>query len=110
MNCVSLIWTYTLCVILLADLEFEVAAVSQQSIEDQLVEKYKSWSYARSIKAELERITRAKDNNIRAKCHSITYNSSFFHQLHWVLCRTFWNLMLNPQTSVAQVQYHCLYG
>ncbi|XP_043097203.1 broad substrate specificity ATP-binding cassette transporter ABCG2d [Puntigrus tetrazona] len=83
--------------------EFEVAAVGQQSIEDQLVEKYKGCSYARSIKAELERITRVKDDSIRAKCHSITYNSSFFHQLHWVLWRTFWNLMLNPQTSVAQL-------
>uniref|UniRef100_A0A8C1J9Y8 ABC-type xenobiotic transporter n=1 Tax=Cyprinus carpio TaxID=7962 RepID=A0A8C1J9Y8_CYPCA len=82
---------------------FEVAAVSQQSIEDQLVEKYKNCSYARSLKAELERITRAKDNNIKAKCHTITYNSSFFHQLRWVLWRTFWNLMLNPQTSVAQL-------
>uniref|UniRef100_A0A9J7Y4K6 Broad substrate specificity ATP-binding cassette transporter ABCG2 n=1 Tax=Cyprinus carpio carpio TaxID=630221 RepID=A0A9J7Y4K6_CYPCA len=53
--------------------------------------------------SELERITRAKDNNIKAKCHTITYNSSFFHQLRWVLWRTFWNLMLNPQTSVAQL-------
>ncbi|XP_073698914.1 broad substrate specificity ATP-binding cassette transporter ABCG2d [Garra rufa] len=78
-------------------------AVGQQCVEDQLVEKYKNCSYARSIKAELERITQAKDNNIRAKCHTITYNSSFFHQLHWVLWRTFWNLMLNPQTSVAQL-------
>uniref|UniRef100_A0A8C2PU86 ATP-binding cassette, sub-family G (WHITE), member 2d n=1 Tax=Cyprinus carpio TaxID=7962 RepID=A0A8C2PU86_CYPCA len=85
------------------DFEFEVAAVSQQSIEDQLVEKYKNCSYARGIKAELERITWAKDNNIRAKCHTITYNSSFFHQPRWVSWRTFWNLMLNPQTSVAQV-------
>uniref|UniRef100_A0A8C2FLM0 Broad substrate specificity ATP-binding cassette transporter ABCG2 n=1 Tax=Cyprinus carpio TaxID=7962 RepID=A0A8C2FLM0_CYPCA len=85
------------------DFEFEVAAVSQQSIEDQLVEKYKNCSYARSLKAELERITRAKDNNIKAKCHTITYTSSFFHQLRWVLWRTFWNLMLNPQTSVAQL-------
>uniref|UniRef100_A0A8C2FKR6 Broad substrate specificity ATP-binding cassette transporter ABCG2 n=1 Tax=Cyprinus carpio TaxID=7962 RepID=A0A8C2FKR6_CYPCA len=73
------------------------------SIEDQLVEKYKNCSYARSLKAELERITRAKDNNIKAKCHTITYTSSFFHQLRWVLWRTFWNLMLNPQTSVAQL-------
>uniref|UniRef100_A0A8C1J6N4 ATP-binding cassette, sub-family G (WHITE), member 2d n=1 Tax=Cyprinus carpio TaxID=7962 RepID=A0A8C1J6N4_CYPCA len=88
---------------LASNFEFEVAAVSQQSIEDQLVEKYKNCSYARSLKAELERITRAKDNNIKAKCHTITYNSSFFHQLRWVLWRTFWNLMLNPQTSVAQL-------
>uniref|UniRef100_A0A8C1VET9 ATP-binding cassette, sub-family G (WHITE), member 2d n=1 Tax=Cyprinus carpio TaxID=7962 RepID=A0A8C1VET9_CYPCA len=88
---------------LASNFEFEVAAVSQQSIEDQLVEKYKNCSFARSLKAELERITRAKDNNIKAKCHTITYNSSFFHQLRWVLWRTFWNLMLNPQTSVAQL-------
>lgn len=87
----------------LTDFEFEVAAVSQQCVEDQLVDKYRNCSYARVIKAEMERITRAKDSNIRAKCHSITYNSSFFQQLHWVLWRTFWNLMLNPQTSVAQV-------
>ncbi|KTF78723.1 hypothetical protein cypCar_00033265 [Cyprinus carpio] len=60
-------------------------------------------SYARGIKAELERVTWAKDNNIRAKCHTITYNSSFFHQPRWVSWRTFWNLMLNPQTSVAQL-------
>uniref|UniRef100_A0A8C1QH95 ATP-binding cassette, sub-family G (WHITE), member 2d n=1 Tax=Cyprinus carpio TaxID=7962 RepID=A0A8C1QH95_CYPCA len=73
------------------------------SIEDQLVEKYKNCSYARGIKAELERVTWAKDNNIRAKCHTITYNSSFFHQPRWVSWRTFWNLMLNPQTSVAQL-------
>uniref|UniRef100_A0A672L709 Broad substrate specificity ATP-binding cassette transporter ABCG2 n=1 Tax=Sinocyclocheilus grahami TaxID=75366 RepID=A0A672L709_SINGR len=86
-----------------SDSLFEVAAVSQQCIEDQLVEKYKNCSYARGIKAELERITWAKDNNIRAKCHTVTYNSSFFHQLRWVLWRTFWNLMLNPQTSVAQL-------
>uniref|UniRef100_A0A671SLQ8 ABC-type xenobiotic transporter n=1 Tax=Sinocyclocheilus anshuiensis TaxID=1608454 RepID=A0A671SLQ8_9TELE len=75
------------------DFEFEVAAVSQQCIEDQLVEKYKN----------CKRITWAKDNNIRAKCHTVTYNSTFFHQLRWVLWRTFWNLMLNPQTSVAQL-------
>uniref|UniRef100_A0A6Q2XZE2 Broad substrate specificity ATP-binding cassette transporter ABCG2 n=1 Tax=Esox lucius TaxID=8010 RepID=A0A6Q2XZE2_ESOLU len=34
---------------------------------------------------------------------TITYNSSFFHQLNWVLGRTFRNLALNPQTSVAQL-------
>uniref|UniRef100_A0A667ZXQ8 Broad substrate specificity ATP-binding cassette transporter ABCG2 n=1 Tax=Myripristis murdjan TaxID=586833 RepID=A0A667ZXQ8_9TELE len=39
----------------------------------------------------------------RPKSRTITYNSSFFHQLRWVLKRTFQNLMLNPQTSVAQV-------
>lgn len=87
----------------LTDCEFDVAAVSQQCIEDQLVDKYNNCSYARAIKAELERIIRGKDNSIGAKCHTITYNSTFFHQLHWVLWRTFWNLMLNPQTSVAQV-------
>uniref|UniRef100_A0A671UQQ7 ATP-binding cassette, sub-family G (WHITE), member 2a n=1 Tax=Sparus aurata TaxID=8175 RepID=A0A671UQQ7_SPAAU len=34
---------------------------------------------------------------------TITYNTSFLTQFKWVLKRTFRNLMLNPQTSVAQV-------
>ncbi|CAG14029.1 unnamed protein product, partial [Tetraodon nigroviridis] len=34
---------------------------------------------------------------------TITYNTSFLTQFRWVLKRTFRNLMLNPQTSVAQV-------
>nr|XP_055060493.1 broad substrate specificity ATP-binding cassette transporter ABCG2d [Misgurnus anguillicaudatus] len=86
------------------DMQIEVALISQQCIEDLLVEKYKTCSYARGIKAELEHIIQTKDNNIiRPKCDSITYNSSFLQQLYWVLWRTFWNLMLNPQTSVAQL-------
>ncbi|XP_051983209.1 broad substrate specificity ATP-binding cassette transporter ABCG2d [Xyrauchen texanus] len=84
--------------------EFEVATIGQQCMEDQLVEKYTNCSYAQGLKSELGRIIHAKDNKMnRAKCHLITYNSSFLHQLHWVSWRTFWNLMLNPQTSVAQL-------
>ncbi|XP_057188591.1 broad substrate specificity ATP-binding cassette transporter ABCG2d isoform X2 [Triplophysa rosa] len=84
--------------------DVQCALVSQQFIGDLLVEKYKTCSYALGIKAELDHIIRAKDNNnIRPECHSITYNSSFLQQLRWVLWRTFWNLMLNPQTSVAQL-------
>lgn len=90
------------CVMSLTDVQ--CALVSQQRIEDLLVEKYKTCSYVRGIKAELEHIIRAKENNnMRPVCQSITYNSSFLQQLRWVLWRTFWNLMLNPQTSVAQV-------
>uniref|UniRef100_A0A8C6M7J3 ATP binding cassette subfamily G member 2 (JR blood group) n=1 Tax=Nothobranchius furzeri TaxID=105023 RepID=A0A8C6M7J3_NOTFU len=37
------------------------------------------------------------------KSRTITYNTSFFHQLRWVCHRTFQNLMLTPQTSVAQL-------
>uniref|UniRef100_A0AAQ5ZRL4 ABC transporter domain-containing protein n=1 Tax=Amphiprion ocellaris TaxID=80972 RepID=A0AAQ5ZRL4_AMPOC len=37
------------------------------------------------------------------RSRTITYNTSFLTQFRWVLKRTFRNLMLNPQTSVAQV-------
>uniref|UniRef100_A0A665T8X1 ATP-binding cassette, sub-family G (WHITE), member 2a n=1 Tax=Echeneis naucrates TaxID=173247 RepID=A0A665T8X1_ECHNA len=40
---------------------------------------------------------------------TITYNTGFLTQFRWVLKRTFRNLMLNPQTSVAQVRTGHLY-
>ncbi|KAL3996597.1 un [Sarotherodon galilaeus] len=75
-----------------ADLDFEELSSSRQSIEERLVDEYRNSGYSSNTRAELERISR-----------TITYNSSFFHQLRWVLHRTFQNLMLNPQTSVAQL-------
>uniref|UniRef100_A0AAY4ALC4 Broad substrate specificity ATP-binding cassette transporter ABCG2 n=1 Tax=Denticeps clupeoides TaxID=299321 RepID=A0AAY4ALC4_9TELE len=86
-----------------ADDEIEETSRTRQSIEDRLVEEYQNCSYAIETKSELERIAQGKDHNTRPKTRTVTYNSSFFHQLNWVLKRTFWNLVLNPQTSVAQV-------
>uniref|UniRef100_A0A669EVB4 Broad substrate specificity ATP-binding cassette transporter ABCG2 n=1 Tax=Oreochromis niloticus TaxID=8128 RepID=A0A669EVB4_ORENI len=59
--------------------------------------------YSSNTRAELERIVKDKRCGSLPKSRTITYNSSFFHQLRWVLHRTFQNLMLNPQTSVAQL-------
>ncbi|CAL8331717.1 unnamed protein product [Lota lota] len=76
----------------------------RQSVEDRLVEDYQTSGCSADTRAELERISLAK--HCTAPCtaaHTITYNSSFCHQLHWVIKRTFRNLLLNPQTSVAQV-------
>uniref|UniRef100_A0A674NRJ1 ATP-binding cassette, sub-family G (WHITE), member 2a n=1 Tax=Takifugu rubripes TaxID=31033 RepID=A0A674NRJ1_TAKRU len=48
-----------------------------------------------------------------APSRTITYNTSFLTQFKWVLKRTFRNLMLNPQTSVAQIvgvhKLHCVF-
>lgn len=85
------------------DLDFEELSSSRQSIEERLIEEYRNSSYSSDTRAELERIIQDKECISRPKSRIITYNSSFFHQLHWVLKRTFQNLMLNPQTSVAQV-------
>uniref|UniRef100_A0A8C4NJN8 Broad substrate specificity ATP-binding cassette transporter ABCG2 n=1 Tax=Dicentrarchus labrax TaxID=13489 RepID=A0A8C4NJN8_DICLA len=60
-------------------------------------------SYSSDTRAELDRIVQDKECILCPKSRTITYNSSFFHQLRWVLKRTFQNLMLNPQTSVAQL-------
>lgn len=93
-----------LCLILChLEFDFDEGSTSRQSIEDRLVEEYRDCSYARDTKAELERITQGHDYTTLHKARTVTYNSPFFHQLKWVLQRTFRNLMLNPQTSVAQV-------
>lgn len=90
------------------DLDFEEFSTSRQSIEERLVEEYKNSSYSSDTRAELNRILQDKECFSCSKSRTITYNNSFFHQLHWVVKRTFQNLMLNPQTSMAEVIHpHC---
>ncbi|XP_056891236.1 broad substrate specificity ATP-binding cassette transporter ABCG2d [Takifugu flavidus] len=91
-------------------LDFEELSSSRQSIEERLVEEYKNSSYANNTRDELDRILQEKECFPCTKSRTITYNSPFFHQLRWVLKRTFQNLMLNPQTSVAQVGVHIFLG
>uniref|UniRef100_A0AAZ3RS53 Broad substrate specificity ATP-binding cassette transporter ABCG2 n=1 Tax=Oncorhynchus tshawytscha TaxID=74940 RepID=A0AAZ3RS53_ONCTS len=85
------------------DIDFEELSGSRQTIEERLVEEYRNCSYFRDTQVELERITQGKQYTTKPRSRTITYNSSFFTQLHWVLGRTFRNLALNPQTSVAQL-------
>ncbi|XP_017575992.1 broad substrate specificity ATP-binding cassette transporter ABCG2d [Pygocentrus nattereri] len=84
-------------------IEFEESGETRQSIEERLVEQYRNSSYAQDTKGELQRIIHGKEYSIRPKSRTITYNSGFCHQFKWVLNRTFRNLMLNPQTSIAQL-------
>ena len=51
-----------------------------------------------------ERITQGKQTSTAARSRTITYSTSFLTQFRWVLKRTLRNLMLNPQTSIAQVR------
>uniref|UniRef100_A0A3Q2PT97 Broad substrate specificity ATP-binding cassette transporter ABCG2 n=1 Tax=Fundulus heteroclitus TaxID=8078 RepID=A0A3Q2PT97_FUNHE len=76
---------------------------SRQNIEEHLVEEYKNSSYSSDARADLRRILQNKERLSPAGSRSVAYNSSFLHQLRWVFQRTFQNLMLTPQTSVAQV-------
>uniref|UniRef100_A0A8C7KN68 Broad substrate specificity ATP-binding cassette transporter ABCG2 n=1 Tax=Oncorhynchus kisutch TaxID=8019 RepID=A0A8C7KN68_ONCKI len=85
------------------DIDFEELSGSRQTIEERLVDEYRNCSYFRDTQVELERITQGKQYTTKPTSRTITYNSSFFTQLHWVLGRTFRNLALNPQTSVAQL-------
>lgn len=93
----SPVWSYN------SDIESEESGDTRQSIEERLVKEYRKSDYAQETKAELERIIRGKAYSTKPKSRTITYNCSFFHQLNWVTKRTFRNLMLNPQTSIAQV-------
>ncbi|XP_076840638.1 broad substrate specificity ATP-binding cassette transporter ABCG2 [Brachyhypopomus gauderio] len=72
-------------------------------IQQRLVEAYKTSTLHRETKEELEKITQGRHCNGQPKIRTVTYNTSFTHQFKWVLKRTFRNLMLNPQTSVAQI-------
>lgn len=85
------------------DPDSDSVSVSKRGIEDKLVEEYRNSHYFKQTKAELERISRDKPTITTAPSRTITYNTGFFTQFRWVLKRTFRNLMLNPQTSIAQV-------
>ncbi|XP_055014644.1 broad substrate specificity ATP-binding cassette transporter ABCG2d isoform X1 [Boleophthalmus pectinirostris] len=85
------------------ELDFEEMSRSKQSIEEHLLEEYRNSSYFTDTQSELERIVQGKSCPSRALSHSVDYNSPFLHQLQWVMKRTFQNLALNPQTSVAQL-------
>ncbi|XP_054609580.1 broad substrate specificity ATP-binding cassette transporter ABCG2-like [Dunckerocampus dactyliophorus] len=76
---------------------------SRQLIEDKLVGEYRSSPFFKQTKAELERIIDGKPTRSYTPSRTITYNTGFLTQFRWVLKRTFRNLMLNPQTSIAQV-------
>ncbi|KAL4640448.1 ATP-binding cassette sub-family G member 2-like [Arapaima gigas] len=85
------------------ELDFEQESRSRKSTEEHLVEEYRKCAHYRETKAALDNIMQGRDYTRKPKSRTVTYNSSFFHQLHWVLKRTFRNLVLNPQTSIAQV-------
>uniref|UniRef100_A0A674PCM7 ATP-binding cassette, sub-family G (WHITE), member 2a n=1 Tax=Takifugu rubripes TaxID=31033 RepID=A0A674PCM7_TAKRU len=72
-------------------------------VTDKLLEAYRSCPYFTQTQQELDWIIKDKDRKRTAPSRTITYNTSFLTQFKWVLKRTFRNLMLNPQTSVAQV-------
>ncbi|XP_062311062.1 broad substrate specificity ATP-binding cassette transporter ABCG2 [Osmerus eperlanus] len=81
----------------------EEVIISRQGIEDRLVQEYRSCQYYRETKAQLESIVLGKQASTKPPSRTITYNTSFPTQFKWVLKRTFKNLMLNPQTSFAQI-------
>uniref|UniRef100_A0A3Q1GVL8 ATP-binding cassette, sub-family G (WHITE), member 2a n=1 Tax=Acanthochromis polyacanthus TaxID=80966 RepID=A0A3Q1GVL8_9TELE len=85
------------------ELDPDSISLSRRGIEDKLVEEYRNCSYYKQTKAELERIIEGKPTTKSHRTRTITYNTSFLTQFRWVLKRTFRNLMLNPQTSVAQI-------
>uniref|UniRef100_A0A8D3DFW4 ABC transporter domain-containing protein n=1 Tax=Scophthalmus maximus TaxID=52904 RepID=A0A8D3DFW4_SCOMX len=78
---------------------------SRRGIEDKLVEEYRSCHFYKQTKAELGGIVQAKPTSgtTTRSGRTITYNTGFLTQFKWVSKRTFRNLMLNPQTGVAQV-------
>uniref|UniRef100_A0AAY4C1R1 ABC transporter domain-containing protein n=1 Tax=Denticeps clupeoides TaxID=299321 RepID=A0AAY4C1R1_9TELE len=85
-----------------SELDPEEVNSSRQAIERRLVEEYRSCTLYRETQQELQLIVQGK-GSVPQRQSFITYNTSFCHQFSWVLHRTFRNLMLNPQTSFAQI-------
>ncbi|XP_041820681.1 broad substrate specificity ATP-binding cassette transporter ABCG2-like [Chelmon rostratus] len=81
----------------------ESISKSRQGIEQKLVEVYRNCHNFKQTEAELERIIEGKPTTKPSHARTITYNTGFLTQFRWVLKRTFRNLLLNPQTSIAQV-------
>ncbi|KAF7667575.1 hypothetical protein LDENG_00055470 [Lucifuga dentata] len=91
------------------ELDFEELTGSRKSTEERLVEEYRNSSHCRDTLTELEQISKEKKCFSCSTAHTGAYNSSCFHQLHWVLKRTFQNIMLNPKASVGEVYIPILY-
>uniref|UniRef100_A0AAQ4R2R8 ABC transporter domain-containing protein n=1 Tax=Gasterosteus aculeatus aculeatus TaxID=481459 RepID=A0AAQ4R2R8_GASAC len=85
------------------DLDSDTLTKSRRGIEEKLVREYKGSIFFQQTKAELDRIIQGKQATTTAPSRTITYNTGFLTQFRWVLKRTFRNLMLNPQTSIAQI-------
>ncbi|XP_029310453.1 ATP-binding cassette sub-family G member 2-like isoform X2 [Cottoperca gobio] len=81
----------------------DAVTMSRRSIEGKLVQEYRSCLNFKQTEAELEKIIRGRQLTSPSPSRTITYHTGFFTQFRWVLKRTFRNLMLNPQTSVAQI-------
>ncbi|KAM4564379.1 broad substrate specificity ATP-binding cassette transporter ABCG2 isoform 2-T4 [Fundulus diaphanus] len=86
-----------------SQLDAESMSKSRKGIEDKLVEEYRNCQHYKQTKDELEKIVQGKPTTKGPRSRTITYNTGFFTQFRWVLKRTFRNLVLNPQTSIAQV-------
>ncbi|XP_077575547.1 broad substrate specificity ATP-binding cassette transporter ABCG2d [Stigmatopora nigra] len=84
------------------------SSVSRPSTEERLASEYKKSSYYGDTLTQLAGITQDKKRSPSTSPppRAVTYNTSFGQQLRWVLRRTFRNLLLNPQTSAAQVGVH----
>ncbi|KAG9344019.1 hypothetical protein JZ751_012495 [Albula glossodonta] len=85
------------------DVDFEDQSSVRQRVERHLLDEYRKCDYYRDTQAHLERIVRGKEQTSQPCSRIITYKTSFFHQLNWVLRRTFQNILQNPQTYMAEI-------
>uniref|UniRef100_A0AAX7UVM5 ABC transporter domain-containing protein n=1 Tax=Astatotilapia calliptera TaxID=8154 RepID=A0AAX7UVM5_ASTCA len=83
------------------ELDSESMSKSRRGIGEKLVEEYRNCQHFKETKAELGGYQ--KKVVTTTPFRTITYTTGFFTQFRWVLKRTFRNLILNPQTSIAQV-------
>ncbi|XP_067909359.1 broad substrate specificity ATP-binding cassette transporter ABCG2-like [Heterodontus francisci] len=92
--------------------ETEQLQEQEKSIAEKLAESYvKSSQYQETLET-LKKIegNRGGREMKEIQMQSVTYTTTFLHQLFWVSNRLFKNLIRNPQSSVAEVFINSLLG
>ncbi|XP_059504311.1 broad substrate specificity ATP-binding cassette transporter ABCG2 isoform X2 [Stegostoma tigrinum] len=79
-------------------------------IAENLASEFLKSSYYSEIMSELNKLSQGNVSGSEPVARRITYATSFYHQLKWVIKRSFKNLLRNPQASIAQVMVTLVLG
>ncbi|XP_043569071.1 broad substrate specificity ATP-binding cassette transporter ABCG2-like [Chiloscyllium plagiosum] len=84
----------------------------EKTFAEKLAESYmKSSQYQETVEILMQIEGNRGDKEIKEmQMQSITYTTSFLHQLFWVSNRIFKNFVRNPQSSIAEVFLNSLLG
>ncbi|XP_072351365.1 broad substrate specificity ATP-binding cassette transporter ABCG2 isoform X1 [Scyliorhinus torazame] len=93
------------------EMALEVSALNKgTTVAENLADEFSRSTYYSEMMSELEKESQGKPRDSVTIFRTITYTTSFCHQLKWVTKRSLINLLRNPQASVAQVVVTLILG